>query len=119
MLRMPRRVLLLGLMAATIGCDRVTKHAATTMLLGAPGRSFLGDMVRLEYAENPGGFLGDDKAVIIWAVNTVDPENTIPENPLESFDRDFDLLYDFAEGTPKRFIPGRPSTKDCRRHRRR
>lgn len=27
------------------------------MLSGAPGRSYLGDTVRLEYAENPGGFL--------------------------------------------------------------
>jgi|SRR6266853_4113396 len=48
---------LLVVVLATIGCDRVTKHAATTMLSGAPGRSYLGDTVRLEYAENPGGFL--------------------------------------------------------------
>jgi signal peptidase II len=42
---------------STIGCDRVTKHAAMTMLAGAPSRSYLADMVRLEYVENPGGFL--------------------------------------------------------------
>jgi signal peptidase II len=42
---------------STIGCDRVTKHAATTMLAGAPSRSYLADTVRLVYVENPGGFL--------------------------------------------------------------
>jgi len=51
------RLALLVVVAATIGCDRVTKHAATTMLSGAPGRSYLADTVRLEYAENPGAFL--------------------------------------------------------------
>lgn len=43
---------------ATIGCDRVTKHVAASALPGAPGRSLLGDTVRLQYAENTGGFLG-------------------------------------------------------------
>lgn len=43
---------------ATIGCDRVTKHVAVTALADAPVRSFLGDTLRLEYAENPGAFLG-------------------------------------------------------------
>jgi signal peptidase II len=42
----------------TIGCDRVTKHVATTTLAGTAGHSFLGDTVRLQYAENTGGFLG-------------------------------------------------------------
>jgi len=42
---------------ATIGCDRVTKHAASSLLAGTPVRSFLADTVRLRYAENPGGFL--------------------------------------------------------------
>src|SRR5712671_1915611 len=51
------RIVLLVAVLSTIGCDRVTKHAAATMLSGAPGRSYLGDTVRLEYAENPGGFL--------------------------------------------------------------
>jgi len=51
------RIVLLVAALATIGCDRVTKHAATAMLSGAPARSYLGDTVRLEYAENPGGFL--------------------------------------------------------------
>jgi signal peptidase II len=42
---------------STIGCDRVTKHAATTFLSGLPSRSYLGDTVRLAYVENTGGFL--------------------------------------------------------------
>jgi signal peptidase II len=41
----------------TFGCDRVTKHVATAALKGVPPRSYLGDTVRLHYAENPGGFL--------------------------------------------------------------
>ena len=55
--RTGRRIVLLVAVLTTIGCDRVTKHAAMTMLSGAPGRSYLGDTVRFEYAENPGGFL--------------------------------------------------------------
>ena len=44
-------------MASTIGCDRVTKHAATELLAHRPTQSFLGDSLRLTYAENTGGFL--------------------------------------------------------------
>jgi signal peptidase II len=53
---------LLVAVVATIGCDRVTKHVATVALAGAPGRSYMADTIRLEYAENAGGFLslGDD-----------------------------------------------------------
>ena len=42
---------------STIGCDRVTKHAAATFLSGGTSRSYLADTVRLGYAENTGGFL--------------------------------------------------------------
>ena len=48
---------LLGALATSISCDRVTKHVAATTLAGAPSRSFLADTVRLEYVENTGGFL--------------------------------------------------------------
>lgn len=44
-------------MASTIGCDRVTKHMATALLIDRPTQSFLADSVRLVYAENTGGFL--------------------------------------------------------------
>lgn len=56
-LRVSGRVTLLLIVLATVGCDRVTKHVATTMLAGAPARSYLGNTVRLEYAQNTGGFL--------------------------------------------------------------
>jgi signal peptidase II len=51
------RVILIAAGLGTIGCDRVTKHVATTALAGMPGRSYLGDTIRLDYAENAGGFL--------------------------------------------------------------
>jgi signal peptidase II len=50
-------LLLLLLITVTAGCDRVTKHLAITSLAGKPERSFLANAVRLEYAENNGGFL--------------------------------------------------------------
>src|SRR5215208_2707936 len=52
------RVVLALAILCTIGCDRVTKHAARSALAGAGGRSYLADTVRLQYAENTGGFLG-------------------------------------------------------------
>ncbi len=51
-------VLLALLVVATIGCDRITKRVATSQLAGAPAQSFLHDVVRLDYAENTGAFLG-------------------------------------------------------------
>lgn len=56
--RMRRLMLLVLLAVATIGCDRVTKTAATRELAGKPDRTYLADTVRLEYAENTGGFVG-------------------------------------------------------------
>lgn len=52
-----RAALLCLLLAATAGCDRVTKHYAVTTLAGNPGQSYLGDTIRLDYYENAGGFL--------------------------------------------------------------
>ena len=51
------RLLAIVLILATIGCDRVTKHFASTRLADAPPQSFLADTFRLEYAENTGAFL--------------------------------------------------------------
>lgn len=42
----------------TVGCDQVTKKVAVAELKGQPRQSFLSDLFRLEYAENPGAFLG-------------------------------------------------------------
>jgi signal peptidase II len=46
-----------GVVASTVACDRVTKLAASRGLAGRPRLSFLGDLFRLEYVENRGGFL--------------------------------------------------------------
>lgn len=51
------RLIVAAAIVTTIGCDRVTKHVATTTLAGTPGRSYLADTIWLGYAENPGGFL--------------------------------------------------------------
>ncbi len=51
------RLALIAAVVVTIGCDRVTKHVATTTLAGMPDRSYLADTVRVGYAENAGGFL--------------------------------------------------------------
>jgi signal peptidase II len=52
------RIVLFVAVVITIGCDRVTKHVAERTLAGNGFRSFLSDTVRLQYAENTGGFLG-------------------------------------------------------------
>jgi signal peptidase II len=57
MTRIRRTVTFLALVITMAGCDRVTKHMALTSLKETPVRSFLADTVRLEYAENAGGFL--------------------------------------------------------------
>ena len=54
-LRWPAFFALLG---ACVGCDQVSKHIATSSLQDEPPRHFLGETVRLEYAENTGAFLG-------------------------------------------------------------
>ena len=56
--RGPRVVLTLVVLLLTVGSDQLTKKVAVAELKGRPRRSFLGDTFRLEYAENPGAFLG-------------------------------------------------------------
>jgi len=53
-------------LVACIGCDQGTKYLATEHLRGQPGKSYLMDTVRLEYALNSGGFLS--------VGNTLSPE---------------------------------------------
>src|SRR5437899_3846598 len=70
------KAVLLGLASSTIGCDRVTKHVAAVALAGAPGRSFLADTLRLEYAENRSAFLSlgaglpEDARIGLFTVGT-------------------------------------------------
>lgn len=56
-MKKPGWLLAIVLILTTIGCDRVTKHLATEHLADAERHSFLGDVFRLEYAENTGAFL--------------------------------------------------------------
>ena len=40
-----------------VGCDQATKLYAVANFKGQPQQQFLGDTVRIQYAENPGAFL--------------------------------------------------------------
>jgi len=60
------RALAVILMLTTIGCDQVTKRAATTKLADVGTRSYLADTVRLEYVENRGAFLGLGSGLSDW-----------------------------------------------------
>jgi signal peptidase II len=53
-----RALIAILVLLGTIGCDQVTKRVAATGLQGVAGQSYLGDTLRLQYAENPGAFLG-------------------------------------------------------------
>ncbi len=53
-----RICVLLIMLVSCVGCDQVSKKAATQWLFGEPVRSYLGDSFRLLYAENTGAFLG-------------------------------------------------------------
>lgn len=58
-LRRPVRIVaVVAIVLATIGCDHVTKQFASRHLAGRPRLSMAADSLRLEYVENPGGFLG-------------------------------------------------------------
>lgn len=52
-----RLCLVLSLLFTTIGCDLVTKTVVRDTLPVSGPLSYLGDSVRLQYAENPGAFL--------------------------------------------------------------
>jgi signal peptidase II len=65
--RLVTKVTLLAVVATTIGCDQVSKHLATVHLAGVPRQSFLGDSLRLEYAENSGAFLSLGAGLSPWA----------------------------------------------------
>jgi signal peptidase II len=57
MSRVAGQMLVLLLVLSTVGCDRVTKHLATTNLRGLEMQSYLAGFLQLEYVRNPGAFL--------------------------------------------------------------
>jgi len=52
-----RTALVLGIIAANIAFDQITKQVALNELRGQPTQSFLGDTFRLLFVENDGAFL--------------------------------------------------------------
>lgn len=46
------------LFCSCLGCDQWTKRLATEHLRQIPPTPYLGDTLRIQYAENPGAFLG-------------------------------------------------------------
>jgi signal peptidase II len=56
--RMSRFGLVVLILLSCAGCDRATKNIARELLAPSPPISVLNDLVRFEYVENPGAFLG-------------------------------------------------------------
>ena len=52
-----RLLLAIVVLTSCIGCDQAAKRFATAQLRGAPPQSYLSGLVRLQFAQNPGGFL--------------------------------------------------------------
>ena len=50
--------LMLLVIVSSVGCDQAVKQMAVARLKGHAPASYCGDLLRLEYAENPGAFLG-------------------------------------------------------------
>ncbi len=57
MQKLKRIALLFIVLLSSVGCDQATKSVAVNHLSSSPRLSFLNDIIRLEYAENPGAFL--------------------------------------------------------------
>ena len=57
-IRLTRMGLLLAVLVACVGCDQVTKRIATRTLAPLPPQTYFGGILRLEYVQNPGAFLG-------------------------------------------------------------
>jgi len=56
-------VIIFFVLFGCVGCDQVTKNMARHSLLDVGTISFLGDTLRLQYAENSGGFLSLGAAI--------------------------------------------------------
>jgi signal peptidase II len=52
-----RSLLVVLVLFGCVGCDQISKAAARAYLSGSAVHSYLGDTLRLQFAQNPGGFL--------------------------------------------------------------
>ncbi len=52
-----RTAAILASLTVLVGVDQLTKVWAIETLKGRPGQSYWGDLIRIQYAENPGAFL--------------------------------------------------------------
>src|SRR5215472_989898 len=66
MFKTASRLLLLAIVVATVGCDRVTKDIAVAHLMDTSSREYFAGILRLEYAENSGGFLSLGAGLPAW-----------------------------------------------------
>lgn len=57
MQRLKRLILIFVILLGCVGCDQATKSVVRDHLQAHAAMSFLGDTLRLQYAENPGAFL--------------------------------------------------------------
>jgi signal peptidase II len=67
MRRWGTKLVLLAVVATTIGCDQVSKYMASSYLFDGARQSYLGDSVRLEFSENTGAFLSLGAGLPWWA----------------------------------------------------
>jgi len=72
---MYRFVILALLLVSLVGCDQASKHYAVTHWKNQPPQSYLGDVFRIHYAENPGAFLslaaGLPRAARFWLLTVM------------------------------------------------
>ncbi|NVN90513.1 MAG: signal peptidase II [Desulfuromonadales bacterium] len=70
-MKLMKRVLLIApVLLCCVGCDQLTKNIARQGLANSEPISFLNNMVRLQYSENPGAFLslgaGSPETIRFW-----------------------------------------------------
>ena len=53
----PKLILAFLIVCCGVGCDQATKKIAIQTLRDSPTKTYLADTVRLDFAQNPGGFL--------------------------------------------------------------
>jgi len=73
MKRIPKIIFVIILVLTSVGCDQATKAMAGDTLQHSHAKSFLTGVIRLQYAENSGGFLsiGSDLHPLIRKVVTL------------------------------------------------